>query len=336
MSVAGQKKNIAALSVASNCTLLFLKLFVGIAIGSVSVLSEAIHSGVDLLAACIAFFAVQTAHKPADAEHPFGHGKIEDISGSIEALLILGAAAWIILESVQKLLHPEPLKVAWLGVAVMLFSAVINYFVSRKLEEVGKKTDSMALKADALHLRTDVMTSAGVMTALFVIELGNLLSWGLQLQWIDPVAAIIVALLIVRAAWKLTMTAGWDLMDSRLPEEDEKWIRNYLVERRSSLIKGFHQLRTRKSGATRFIEFHLIVDRNLSVDESHGLTESIEKAIEEHFPGSSVTIHVEPCDGSCPSDCRAGCLLTPQERLDAQSAVRSHSGKQRSYPAPPE
>ncbi len=144
-------------------------------IGSVSLISEAMHSGVDFLAALIALFAVKTSGKAADIDHPFGHGKFENISGTIEALLIFLAAVWIIYEAIEKLIHPLPLEDVVLGVAIMLISVVVNTFVSNIIFRVSKETDSIALKAEAWHLRTDIYTSLGVMSALTVIWLGGIL-----------------------------------------------------------------------------------------------------------------------------------------------------------------
>jgi cation diffusion facilitator family transporter len=212
-----RKRNVALVSVASNTVLVAAKAFIGLSTGSVSVLSEAAHSSVDLLAAVIAFFAVRTSARPADEDHPFGHGKWENVSGTVEALLIFVAAAWIVWEAVHKLLALRPLEAPGPGAALMLASAVINYFVSRLLFRVGRQTESPALEADAWHLRTDVWTSAGVMVGLGVIWLGLHFRLQVNLSWLDPVVAIGVALLIVRAAWLLTVRAGRDLLDVGLP-----------------------------------------------------------------------------------------------------------------------
>ncbi len=163
MDLQKRKESAARLSVLSNSFLVVFKVIIGVAIGSVSIISEAIHSGVDLLAAVIAMFSVKTSSVPADERHPFGHGKIENISGFVEALLIFGAAFWIIFEALQKLNVPDVMENPQWGVGVMLFSAVMNFIVSQKLFQVGKEADSIALHADAWHLRTDVYTSAGVM-----------------------------------------------------------------------------------------------------------------------------------------------------------------------------
>lgn len=314
MNLQRKKAAVAWLSVASNTLLVVGKLVVGVLIGSVSVISEAIHSGVDLLAAIIALVAVNTAHKPADDDHPYGHGKVENISGTVEALLIFLAAGWIIFEAMKKLSHPEEAmeSVGW-GVLVMLISALANFGVSHLLFKVGKETDSVALQADGWHLRTDVWTSAGVMAGLGLIWLGEKLLPGTHLHWLDPLSAIAVALLIIKAAWQLTREAARDLLDASLPAAEEAWIRDY-VGRLASTVCGFHKLRTRKAGSIRFIEFHLLVEAEMSVVDAHRIAEGITSDIEERYPGSSVLVHVEPCDGSCSSTCTAGCLLPEDDR----------------------
>jgi len=318
--VAGKRKvAVALLSVISNTVLVLLKIIVGIWIGSVSVISEAIHSGVDLLAAIIALFAVRTSSKKPDEGHPFGHGKVENLSGSIEAVLIFLAAGWIIFEAVKKIITPQPLDAPGLGVLVMLVSAVVNIWVSRKLFKVGKETDSVALLADAWHLRTDVYTSVGVMVGLGLIVAGEWVFLGIHFDWIDPLAAIAVALLIIRAAYKLTVQSTRDLLDVSLPEE-EKWIRNELAKRNLP-IHGFHHLCTRKAGATRFVELHIVLDSNMSVQESHRISEQVTANISNKFPGTQVTVHEEPCDGGCPANCLNGCLMNGHERRTIQKNI---------------
>jgi cation diffusion facilitator family transporter len=318
MDAQHRKVRVATLSVVSNATLTILKLIVGLCIGSVSILSEAIHSGVDLIAAVIALLSVRTSSIPADADHPFGHGKIENISGTIEAILIFLAAGWIMYEAVKKLLHPEPIATIGWGVEVMLLSAAVNIGVSRMLFTVGRETDSIALQADAWHLRTDVYTSAGVMTGLALIWVGGRFFPAINLNWLDAAAAIGVAVLIIKAAWDLTRQAARDLLDVNLPPEEEAWIRQRILGHRP-LIHGFHQLRTRKSGHFRFVECHLKVDPLMTVRSSHEITEDLAAAIEEQYPDTSVTIHVEPCDGRCDAKCLAGCLLPEGKRREIQN-----------------
>ncbi len=312
MSAGRQKVAVASLSVISNAVLVLVKVIIGILIGSVSVISEAIHSGVDLLAAIIALFAVRTSSKSPDEAHPFGHGKVENLSGTIEAVLIFLAAGWIIYEAVNKIITPQPLDTPGLGVVVMLFSAIVNIWVSRLLLKVGKETNSVALLADAWHLRTDVYTSIGVMAGLALIVVGERAFPGVHFDWLDPVAAIAVALLIIRAAYQLTLQSARDLLDMSLPEE-EKWIRNEL-SKLDLPIRGFHHLRTRKAGATRFVEMHIVLDNNMPIQESHRISEQIAARIGEQFPDTQVTVHEEPCDGVCPEKCLDGCLMGRQDR----------------------
>src|SRR5665647_1769210 len=224
-----RKERVAMLSVASNSTLVVFKIIVGTLIGSVSIISEAIHSGMDLLAAIIAMFSVKKSHLPADDVHPFGHGKVESISGLIEAVLIFIASFWIVFEALNKLTSAQEMESPGWGVAVMFLSAALNYFVSRKLFQVGKEADSIALQADAWHLRTDVYTSVGVMVSLGGIWLSHFFFVDPRIHWLDPVAAIFVAVFILRAAYHLTSQAVGDLMDVKLPPDEEKWIRSVIT-----------------------------------------------------------------------------------------------------------
>jgi cation diffusion facilitator family transporter len=313
MDAKARRIRVAKLSVCSNTILVGLKLVVGILTGSVSVISEAIHSGLDLTAAGIALFAVRRSVQPPDENHQFGHGKFENLSGTIEALLILVAAVWIMIEAIERLLHPQPLSHAMSGVLVMLVSGGVNQVISTKLFKVGKETDSMALQADAWHLRTDVYTSLGVMAGLAVIWVGGIIWPGVQLDWIDPVAAIAVALLILKASVELTITAGKDLLDVQLPSEETNWITAHLSSFKP-VIRAFHRLRTRKAGPYRFVECHIYVDSRMSVEQSHALTHKVGNGIRERYPQTQVTIHVEPCNLACPDACLSSCLMSTEER----------------------
>jgi len=318
MDLSNKKASTAALSVLSNSLLIALKVAVGLLIGSVSVLSEAIHSGVDLVAALITLFAVRASGRRADERHPYGHGKIENVSGTIEALLIFAAAVWIIYEAVGRLIDPGTgLDMPIWGVGVMLISAIVNTVVSRRLFKVGKDTDSVALQADAWHLRTDVYTSLGVMVGLLIIWIIGLASPGLDVEWLDSAVAILVALMIMRAAWRLTRESARDLLDVSLPGKDVDWIQGFVAETWPE-VRSFHHLRTRKAGPDRFIDFHLVVDDETSVGAAHQLGDEIVSAIMERMPGSRVHIHVEPCDHSCKASCASGCSVDPKLRSKAE------------------
>ena len=293
------KTSAAGLSILSNSVLVALKLTIGLIMGSVSVISEGVHSAVDLLAAIIAFFSIRAAAKPADEEHEFGHGKIENISGTIEALLIFLAAALIIYEAVLRIIHKAQPEYLTAGIAIMAFSTVANFFVSRFLHKVANRTDSVALEADAWHLTTDVYTSLGVLAGLIVVRITH---WYI----LDPIIAIGVALLIFRAAWHITWKSVKGPIDERLPEAEEDIITASIIEHLGE-ITGFHELRTRKAGSQRYIDLHLVLPKSVTLEEAHRLCDHLEGDIKNKLSNGLVTIHCEPCeqgeDGSCPSEC---------------------------------
>lgn len=296
------------MSVMSNSLLVVFKLVVGIFTGAVSILSEAIHSGVDLVAALIAFFAVRASGKPADEEHTYGHGKFENLSAAIEGLLIFVAAGWIIFESVQKLIFPEPVDNIQWGIVVMGISAITNLMISKKLFKVGKETDSAALMADGWHLRTDVWTSAGVAVGLAFYMAGRWLFPELNLEWIDPVIAIGVAGLIIKTAWKLTSEAVTYLLDASLPEEEEKII-TLIINNMNPQVLNFHNFKTRKAGSERFVEFHLVVNKDLTVKQAHDICDDITQKIKMELPKTEVMIHTEPCLDNCGGKCMGTCEI---------------------------
>jgi cation diffusion facilitator family transporter len=297
----------AKLSVASNCFLVVLKLVAGIFSGSVAIISEAAHSLIDLIAALIAFFAIKESSKPADSAHPYGHGKFENVSGAIEALLIFAAAAVIIYESVKKLINPQPINMPAAAIAVMLFCAFVNFLISKKLFAAAKETNSIALEADAWHLTTDVYTSLGVAAALAAVFILNMFTQNPNVCRIDALAALIVAAMIIKAACSLTVKAAKDLVDVSLPKEEVAELENII--RNFSQIVGYHDLRTRNAGGKSFAEFHISVNPQMTVLESHEITREITKEIKQKFEDASVTIHVEPCDNVCTEKCKQGCLL---------------------------
>lgn len=279
------KSNAARLSVMSNTTLVLIKLAAGILSGSVAIISEAAHSAIDLVAAAIAFFSVRAADVPADKEHPYGHGKIENLSGTIEAALIFTAALYIVCESIHKLLHPEPVKRMAIGIAVMLISAVINIVISRWLFKIAKQTDSVALEADAHHLSVDVYTSAGVMLGLLLIQLTGI-------DLLDPIIGLVVAVVISKVAYDLVRKAAAPLIDVGLPEIELDTLGYILCS--DPRVIAYHKLRTRKAGGERHIDVHLLVPSEMSVAEGHKVAEEIEDKIRAEFDRAHVITHVEP------------------------------------------
>ena len=287
-----RKVSVARLSVLSNSLLIVMKVIVGILSGSISILSEAIHSFMDLLAAIIAFFSVRISDTPADERHPYGHGKFENISGVIEAILIFVASGWIIFEAVKKIIHLHPVEKIGLGIIVMAISAIVNFFISRKLYKVAKSTDSIALEADALHLKVDVYTSLGVAVGLLLMMVLDYLSTSVLVHYLDPVIAIMVALLILRESFILFKKAYAPLLDEALSEEEVERIK-ILIGRYCSETVNYHGLRTRKAGNYRYLDFHLNVPAGMSVKEAHDLCDAIEEEIKRTLDHAEVTIHVE-------------------------------------------
>jgi len=326
MDIQKQKVSVALLSIISNSVLVTLKLITGILSGSISILSEAAHSSMDLIASIIAFVAVRISGKRPDTDHQFGHGKVEDISALAEALLIFVAAIWIIVEAVHKIINPQPLETIDWGILVMLFSVLANITVSQLLFKVGKKTDSPALIADAWHLRTDIYTSAGVLAGLVLIWTGNKLWPGINLYWLDPVAAIAVAILILRAAFRLTIDAVKDLIDTSPPPHELVWLSTYLKSWYPT-VRSIHRVRTRKSGAARFIDLHVVVDPVMTVTDSHDITVKMTEEIRQNLSGADVTVHIEPCDAKCTKVCTSGCLLSDEEKKSARQSIGKRDTK---------
>ncbi len=305
MDAAAEKIAVARLSVMSNAFLVALKLVAGLLMGSVSVLSEAIHSGMDLVAAMVARYSVGRSAMPADDDHRYGHGKFENLSGLIEGSLIFVAAGAIIFEAARRMVWMTEVELVAAGMAVMLVSAVVNVFVSRRLFTVAKETDSLALEADAYHLRTDVWTSVGVFVALGIILVTG---WHI----VDPIIAMFVAALIVRAAYDITRRSADGLLDRSLPEDEMRCIETVL-ERHEYSILDYHRLRTRRIGADRELDLHVTVPSTMSVSESHAIVEELEAEIRESLPRSTIVVHVEPCSGDCEA-----CRMAQRERVFRQ------------------
>lgn len=283
-------ERVALLSVASNTLLLILKFAVAFASGSVSILSEGLHSSMDLVASVIAFIAVRVSRKPADKDHPWGHGKAENVSGVAEGLLIFVAAGLIVVEALKKLWEPHAVSEPLLGVAVMGISAAMNTGVAFLLYRTARKTGSLALEADALHLKTDVYTSAGVAGGLL------LMTWT---GWpvLDPLVALLVAGLIVKEAWHLVAKSFAPLMDGRLSDEEHAEL-TALLDQLVGGPSGYHDLKARRAGHKIFVEFHLTLPGSTSLEEAHALADRMEHALADRWEHAEALIHMEPSERS--------------------------------------
>ena len=282
------KVRTALLSVVSNSLLIVIKVVAGIFTGSVSIISEAIHSALDLVAAGIAFFAVRVSDKPADNEHPFGHGKYENISGVIEALLIFAAAIWIMFEALDKLLHEghlKPTNSLTIGIVVMLFSGLVNFFISRRLYKVAKQTDSVALEADALHLKTDVYTSVGVGIGLLLIKLTGF-------YFLDPIIALLVAGFIISEAYSMLIKSVNPLLDGSLSDDELAKVKRE-IDAKLPVDTSYSNLKTRKSGPKYIVQFSMIMDGDVSLSEAIAKRKSFENKVHESFDNIELIVILE-------------------------------------------
>jgi cation diffusion facilitator family transporter len=279
---------VAFLAIITNTLLVIGKLAVGYNTGSVSILSEAAHSGVDLLVAVLAWAAIRYAQRPADRTHPYGHGKVETLTSFGEGILICIVAALIIGNAVAALLRgPSVSHVGW-GIAVMAVAAVINLGVSRYLLHEGRAAGSPALEATGIELGTDVITAAGVIVGLLIVTFTGR-------QIVDPLLGIAVSGFIIAAGVRVLIGAVRGLMDYRLPDEDEHAIRAVLDDHAEDFIE-YHDLRTRHVGSTHAVDLHLVVPSDMSVADAHHLSSHLEDEIADVLPQTDVVIHVEPED----------------------------------------
>jgi cation diffusion facilitator family transporter len=282
---ARRKQEAARWSLAASGTLLGLKIVVGAVTGSAGILAEAVNSAADLVGSSLALLSVRASDEPPDHSHAYGHGKIENLSGAATAALILVGGVFAIGEAVRHLLHPEPLPGLGWGVAVMGASAVVNFVVSRRLLRVGGETDSPALAADGHHLQTDVVTSLGVLVGLVMVHLTGKLWW-------DSVAALGVSFLILRVGFGLAGEAVLTLSDAALPPGEEERLTAILTAHPE--VRGFHKLRTRKSGAHRHVDVHVQIADTHTFVEAHRLTEELEDQLRQALPNLHPIIHIEP------------------------------------------
>jgi len=292
----------AKLSIIIVIVLIVLKVAVGVITGSLSVLAQAIDSFLDLFAVAVTFLAIRIAVRPADEEHPFGHGKAENIAAIIQAVLIFIAGGSIIYSAVRRIQTHAALEMTEAGIGVMAVSIVASVFLSRHLLRVAKKEDSMALEANARNIAADVYSAAAVLIGLIVVRVTGLVI-------IDAILAGLVALFILKVAFDVLRNSFGGLVDVKLPEDEENKVRAAITEHFGGEVVGFHKLRTRKAGSQRYIDLHLVMPRHASIEEAHNMCNHLEKDIEEKLPRADVTIHVEPCDDNCDE-----CDLTCEER----------------------
>ncbi|BAY77866.1 cation diffusion facilitator family transporter [Nostoc linckia NIES-25] len=278
----------AFLSIAAAIATIVLKFGAYLLTGSIGLLSDAIESCVNLVAALVALWALTYAAKPADAEHAFGHSKAEYFSSGAEGMLIVLAAIIIAIEAWGRLLHPEPLTQLGLGLALSLLATAVNGVVAFVLLRAGRRLRSITLRADAHHLFTDVWTSGGVVLGILLVKVTGILV-------LDPIIALLVAVNIIWTGFRLLRETGSGLLDAALPFEEINVITTILNQYKGQSIE-FHALRTRIAGTRRFVSFHVLVPGAWTVQQGHDLCEEIELAIIKALPSTSVTTHLEPLE----------------------------------------
>ena len=300
MQIESEKKLAAGLSITSNAIIIALKIFAGIISGSISIISEAIHSLSDFLASVLTFFAVIKSSEPADNEHPFGHGRYEDMSGFIEGGLIIFASLYIIYQALKKLFFGYEIEIeSNIGIIVMGFAVVANFLVSSYLFNVAKRSNSVSLFADGEHLRTDIYSSLGVLAGLVLIKITGI-------HLLDPIIAIGVAIFIFKAGFSISKTTLNNLLDGSLPPKELDEIKKIITGFKSKGITGYKSLKARSVGPEKDIEFILLFPSQMTICECHKICDDIEESICEKFGKCSVSIHAEPecTKENCSKNCK--------------------------------
>ncbi len=294
----GTKENTAKLAIVAVSFLIAMKAVAAIVTGSISIRADAIHSAIDLVGAIVGFIGIKIAGRPPDRKHPFGHGKAENVAGVVIAAMIFISGGIIAYQAVTRLISGAAIELITVGIYVTAAAIVINMAVSWYAMRVARRTESVALEATARDLLADVLSSAAVLVGLILVRITGV-------ALLDPIVALLVALLIFRTAFLAMKQSFGGLIDTRLPRSEERKIIACLGNH-SGQIVGFHKIRTRQAGSQRYIDFHLVVPKDISVAKAHTLCDQLEKEIEDSLTAASVTIHIEPCDGNCEQ-----CSLTP-------------------------
>lgn len=291
------KTGAAKLAMAVILGLIVLKVVVSVISNSISIAAQAADSILDVFSTGITLLALRMSVVPADAQHPFGHGKAEGLSALLQAVLVLGAGGFIVYSAIQRLINSTAIQPDE-GIAVMLVSIGASVFLSRHLRRVAKATDSTAIDASARNISADVYSAAGVLLGLLLVRATGLVV-------LDPVIALVMSGFVLKAGGGVAVRAIRELLDSALPQEEQETLRRTLREHSSQLV-GFHAIRSRRSGERRFVDLHLVMPRYYSVERAHAVVDHLERSISERIANANVLIHTDPCK---PEDCTR-CAIT--------------------------
>ncbi|MBV8857015.1 MAG: cation transporter [Acidobacteria bacterium] len=288
-SEAKLKASVARLSVAAAAFLIALKTLTGVLTGSMSVWASLLDSTMDIFASAINYYAVRAASVPPDEDHRYGHGKAESLAGLFQSFVICASGLVLLWEAVRRIVTPHPTASEWLGVGTMAVACVVSVALVARLRRVARQTDSPALTADAVHYATDVYTNGA---ALFALLLVALTGWTLA----DPLISMLISGFILWSAVDVAREAVNVLMDRRLPRAIDAQVAAVVERFRGDGVLGFHDLRTRRSGSHKFIDLHLEVEADQTLQQAHDLTERVINAIEKEIPRSRVQIHTDPAE----------------------------------------
>lgn len=281
------KTSAARLSVAAAAFLIALKTVTGVLTGSISVWASLLDSAMDIFASAINYFAVRAAAAPPDEDHRYGHGKAESLAGLFQSFVICASGLLLLWEAVRRVINPRPTASEWLGVGTMAVACLVSIALVARLRHAARKTDSPALNADAVHYATDVYTNGAALGALLIVALTG---WTLA----DPLISILISGFILWSALDVARDSIHVLMDRRLPREIDAKVAAVVARFRPEGVLGFHDLRTRRSGSHKFIDLHLEVEADQSLQQAHDLTVRVIRAIQQEVPRSRVQIHTDP------------------------------------------
>jgi len=267
--------------------LIVLKVVVSFISNSISIFAQATDSFLDIFSIGITFIALRMAITPADEEHPFGHGKAEGLAAIIQAILILGAGGFIIYSAIQRIIHSTAVKTDE-GVVVMVISLIASFFLSRYLRRIAKATGSTAIDASARNISADVYSAAGVLLGLLVVRFTNLVI-------LDPIIALIMVGFVLKAGYGVAIRAIHELIDYTLPKRELEILNNCINVHNTRLV-DFHSVRSRRAGSERFIDLHIVLPRNYSIEKAHAMCDHLEQDIKNKLANTNVIIHAEPCN----------------------------------------
>jgi cation diffusion facilitator family transporter len=281
------KEDAARLSIASNSALIVLKIVAGAITGSIAILTEAVHSGIDLIASLVAYLSVRKADEPADADHLYGHAKIENLAAAIEGMLILLGAGVILFEAVRRLAVGAEVDSLGFGIVAIGVSIVVNLGVSSYLYRRARVLDSPALEGDAAHLRADALTSVAVLVGLVLVQTTGIVAF-------DSIVALVVAFAIVFAGLRILMRSSRVLVDEALPPEELDAVREAIAAYPGGEVVGFHKLRGRRAGSARHIDLHLQFAPGTTLERAHAIAHQVQDSIQGRIRAADVLVHLEP------------------------------------------